>query len=1064
MAGAVETVGIEARVENIGRFLSDLAKGEASMNKFLGVIAKGEASTSGAGKSTDALSGSLSAMGAALAPVTGGVSILATAVGQVLADAFGSVTGKINEAFNALVQFGWNALEIAGRVDELQRSALLLAQRAGYTRQETEGFLAGLEDLGIRADVAAGLITNLSRFNVDLAKSTDLASVAQNAAVIAGIDSSDALEKLTHAAVTNQMEVARSAGILVNFTKAQDEFAQAMGKTREQLTEAERTQANFNAIINEGAKIAGVYKTAMDSPTKALRSLGREIFNLQAALGAPFLDAFAGVVGIMRDLVQQITAAVSEGGALYPVLVNLGAAASLMVDGLSAGMSYLVGALTGVQDEIFAVLSNIANSALDFGVQLVTSFVSGFLASAIDVYNAVYALASNILDTFGSAAAQAFSYGAEMVVQLAEGIISAASQVLVAAMNYIGSILSWWLAPGSPPRVAPEMDQWGTDAMAAYLKGFTEADFGVLGKLESAFEQALGDKGLKGVMDDLLTAVNMGMVTDEIFSSIAASAGELGNELALLARYQISLADATERAARADQDLSAAQSNVSRLVREYNQMLREGAAQDELDAKMAQISAAQGAADAAKQEQKAAKTGLDQLEERAKLQDELVKQLVKFGKLQEAGAGGGGGGGGGGIGGLGGGLGGGIGGLDIPGMPEGGFDIGTRIGEAIEQAKQHLLAMFTGDNSPFAPLITAWNADIVPRLETMKLTLFGGTDEMGNSVEGLIPRFQMFATEVGLAWDEATLAFDTAKMNITTKLIEIDTAWQTFKDNLGIAAQGAGESLGVLDEKLMFIWNTAMSLIMPMFNVMSAYIMGPLSIAWTIISNIITSLVLPAFQMIWDFVMGSIMPLFAALGQLMFTVLAKAGQIVAAVWSNILWPALQKVFFMARNVWMIAEEKVIPIFNDLAALIRTVVGPAIKNFSNTILTPMRKVFSDIAAAVQNVITKIKNLASDIANLTVPDWLEPGSPPPLYYALKDIGTAMDELSSAKVPRFAQAMAFDGGGRSMAAGASTHQVTTIAPQLTIGPNTFNNGLDLALVEAIAENVLRRSLGGA
>jgi hypothetical protein len=296
MAGAgVEPVGVEAKVEDAGKFLSDLVKMERAYDNFVAVSAKAVKFNQAAGRYQDTASGkfvkfadvlslagksageaangvdqaqqAISGVAAVAAPATAGLSLLAVTVGNILADAFQAVTGFIKEATSALLDFGSQSLMIAGRVDELNRSAIQLGLMAGYSQSEMEGFIGGLVDTGIRADVAATLIAQLTRFEADLTKATELATVAQNSAVIAGIDSSDALEKLTHAAATSSPIVARNAGITVNFTKAQEDLADELGTSRETLTESQKVQANFNAILSEGAKIAGVYKAAMDSPT-----------------------------------------------------------------------------------------------------------------------------------------------------------------------------------------------------------------------------------------------------------------------------------------------------------------------------------------------------------------------------------------------------------------------------------------------------------------------------------------------------------------------------------------------------------------------------------------------------------------------------------------------------------------------------------------------------------------------------------------------------------------------------------------------------------------------------
>ena len=49
-------------------------------------------------------------------------------------------------------------------------------------------------------------------------------------------------------------------------------FASQVGKTVEELTQIERQQAITNMVLEEAAKVAGVYDAAMEEPGKVLRS------------------------------------------------------------------------------------------------------------------------------------------------------------------------------------------------------------------------------------------------------------------------------------------------------------------------------------------------------------------------------------------------------------------------------------------------------------------------------------------------------------------------------------------------------------------------------------------------------------------------------------------------------------------------------------------------------------------------------------------------------------------------------------------------------------------------
>lgn len=79
-----------------------------------------------------------------------------------------------------------------------------------------------------------------------------------------------------------------------------------------------------------------------------------------------------------------------------------------------------------------------------------------------------------IADVFADIIVSIAKFGANVVTVFAEGILGSAS-ILNAALGSLSSIFTFWLAPGSPPRVAPDIDSWGYYTMAVeYAKGISE--------------------------------------------------------------------------------------------------------------------------------------------------------------------------------------------------------------------------------------------------------------------------------------------------------------------------------------------------------------------------------------------------------------------------------------------------------------------------------------------------------------------------------------------------------------------------------------------------------------
>lgn len=70
----------------------------------------------------------------------------------------------------------------------------------------------------------------------------------------------------------------------------------------------------------------------------------------------------------------------------------------------------------------------------------------------------------------GYLAVDAFEWGANIVRQFASGIEG--SDYVANALQRIADDIAYWLMPGSPPRLLPDLPEWGRGALEAYLSGW----------------------------------------------------------------------------------------------------------------------------------------------------------------------------------------------------------------------------------------------------------------------------------------------------------------------------------------------------------------------------------------------------------------------------------------------------------------------------------------------------------------------------------------------------------------------------------------------------------------
>ena len=702
------------------------------MVPFADVLGKGI--PAGAKDATSALAGFSGGAGVMTGVITG----LVTSGTTFLLNSLTQIAGAAANAGKAISDFVKESTQGAARGEELGLAAQYMGQQAGYTARQVSDLTQQLIAAGVTDDIAGEAISKLAQNDLDLAKATELLKVAQGGSIMTGRAVTDVYMDMITAVSYGMPRALKQYGITLDQTKANEAYAKSLGRNVKSLTEEETKQAGLNAVLEKGAGLQGVYAEAMKLPAAQLRDLtGVLIPKLMDAVGTPFQDAFMEAVTAVSRLVVWITTAISEGGALYPVMTALAAAASVIADTLGG----LADAALAAGDALFGSLGGsmgkTANSAVIWGTNIVTSLANGMMQGAADAMNS--------------------------------------------AMNFISDLLSGWLSPGSPPKVAPDIDKWGADAIGTWLGGFSQADFSTLneiqGPLQSALNLAFGAAG-KGAASEafnqlsaeILTAIDAGEMSAQLFQDITAAGGQYGEQIALLVQDQVALTAATRELAAAQQALTEAQNRgaaagvkVSAGIKEYNAMLRSGAGKEALAAKLAEIKASEKEKALADQQGAAAQVSVDAasdkvsaLKETVALQSAIVAQQQK---LAQAAA----------VAGAGVGAGAGAGALDKAGGGGGGGVVVPTVDDIFEAKKGGSLK----DN-------------LAETIDKMKTDITAKFNELWKSV----------ADTASTLWEQIKVYLGPAMNNIRDTLAEMNKWWSNHKEEIGRFVDGVIATLG----------------------------------------------------------------------------------------------------------------------------------------------------------------------------------------------------------------------------------------------------------------------------
>lgn len=217
-----------------------------------------------------------------------------------------------------LADLAKNAVILAARYETLGATLNNLGKNAGYSASFLEAQETALRKTGISAIGARDSLARMMQANLDLSKASQLARVAQDAAAVAGINSTEAYQHLVYGIQSAQVEMLRTVGLNVSFEQSYAAVAAQTGRTADSLGEAEKAQIRLNAVLEAGKNIAGTYEAAMGTAGKQMLSFARYWEDMQVELGKAFGPALTSIIEhatlSMKGFTETVASSTIQGG------------------------------------------------------------------------------------------------------------------------------------------------------------------------------------------------------------------------------------------------------------------------------------------------------------------------------------------------------------------------------------------------------------------------------------------------------------------------------------------------------------------------------------------------------------------------------------------------------------------------------------------------------------------------------------------------------------------------------------------------------------------------------
>lgn len=486
----------------------------------------------------------------------------------------------------------------------LERVALAIAQVA------SRGKLAGEEvrQLGnAGVPIRTILVDALGIANADFDKMLEngefLASqviplIIQSLEKYRGAAKRAALETIT--GLLSSLQDVREVGLTKFFTAATEEIKTQLQELVN-IVSNQRFLASLEVLGQEAGRIMSNIVTAIRTAVtniinawNALDPVTKRTIVTFVAVGAS-LTVLTGVMALMS---LAIGALINPFTVLVVTIAGFAAAWANDFYGIKSATEGTINAVTAAFDRLVSDVANVASSVITSTGQIATAFVETLSAAA--------------------------TWGANIVGSFAEGILSAVSTV-IQALSVMGQAMAFLLAPGSPPRLLPDLDKWGTEAANVYLTAWTDADFGILDTITSSIRDVLTSLVPTGAVSELdiptillgsgqaiAEAINeirnFGSVSVQTLQEVIRTTGAASEQVVgIIKRYE-TLSSATlklERAQQALNDTTEYYDNLLKPLRTQLAAINEAQAQSEEQKELSRLQrviASQYVSDARKQQ------------------------------------------------------------------------------------------------------------------------------------------------------------------------------------------------------------------------------------------------------------------------------------------------------------------------------------------------------------------------------------------------------------------------------------------------------------------------------
>lgn len=313
-----------------------------------------------------------------------------------LSDSFFELTSNITNLATAHLSLSGTASAIGELTDsynEYQAAMNGVKAVASATGNDVANSLQAVKDVtasGLisQADAAAA-IKNLQLYGYSVEEATQMINIMTDAAVYnrqANYSVSEAVRTTTEGIRMENSVLSDASGITTNIAKMYENYAAQLGKSTNNLTQAEKAQAVYNGFLREGGVFAGNAESYTNTLAGSQQQLDTAMTQVSQTMGAVFAQ-FSPIIKGFADWVGQNQQLVASLG-IFVGILTAGA-------GLVAALNLARKAITAVRTALTA-MTLIQKAAIGGFVGLAVAAAA--VGSAMLVANAVNSMNDEMED------------------------------------------------------------------------------------------------------------------------------------------------------------------------------------------------------------------------------------------------------------------------------------------------------------------------------------------------------------------------------------------------------------------------------------------------------------------------------------------------------------------------------------------------------------------------------------------------------------------------------------------------------------------------------------------